>query len=169
MEINKRKTRNELISSIETNMSKFILKNAKENFKKTIGVEDEVLESIRVINIKSKTLVMQKMTAFKKGDRYEVKKLTSEINQLYDIKHKSLSKIIKKHNIEPIGYHIKKDNLKPIPLYVINNHEFHFLQDISDEQMKKIPFLGIFNTNVKKEVYFNREDANKALDLLNRL
>lgn len=169
MEINKRKTRNELISSIETNMSKFILKNAKENFKKTIGVEDEVLESIRVINIKSKTLVMQKMTAFKKGDIYEVKKLTSEINKLYDIKHKSLSKIIKKHNIEPIGYHIKKDNLKPIPLYVINNHEFHFLQDISDEQMKKIPFLGIFNTNVKKEVYFNREDANKALDLLNRL
>ena len=169
MEINKRRTKNELISSIETNMSKFILKNAKQNFKKTIDIEDEVLESIRVVNIKSKTLVIQKMTALKQGDRYKANELTSEINKLYDIKHKTLSKIIEEHSIKPIGYHIKKDTLKPIPLYVINNHEFHFIHDISDEQIKKIPFLGIFNTNVKKEAHFNREEANKALDLLNRL
>lgn len=170
METFKRKrTRDELISSIENNMSKFILKNAKENLKKTVDVKNEVLESIRIINTTSKTLTMQKIVALKEKDRYTADKLNSEITHLYKIKHRILSKIINDYDIEPIGYHIKKDNLKPIPLYVINDHEFHFLHEIDDKQLKNIPFLGIFNTNVKKEADFNREELNKAISLLNKL
>ena len=165
---------NELKESIISDIYKFVKETEKKRLqtKNSFQIDKELLESLMIINKQCKIYSHRRQEAYLRENDSMVEMYIKKRDDLYQKKQEILENLIQEYNIKPIGYHIhfsKTSNLNSqrcLPLYIINNYEFHLEKSFDFAKENNLKFLGIMKNSYENKFneYSSFQNAMSIID-----
>lgn len=153
----------EILNQFSRNVEGYFLERDAETYE---DIDEQVLIDLKEINKEAKRSVVKSRGYVLNGEIEKSKYHEKRATELMDKKTKVLNELICKHNINAIGYHVKKNCSKVIiyPLYSINGYSYHLKSDIDFVNKNNLKFLGeLNNTSNYKTLGSSSKKSNIAL------
>ena len=131
----------EILMQFSRNVEGYFLEREAERYEE---IEEQLLLDLKIINKEAKRAVLKEKKYILENNFYMSKVYKQKATELMDKKSKVLNKLINKHNIKAIGYHIKESSSGIIvyPLYRINGYSYHIKADVDFIEKNNLKFLG---------------------------